>query len=394
MITKCMLWLAAVMLTSIFCVAFCAVTTSAQEVMTNQSVVELVKKGMSDTEIVALVRSSKSSKFDVSLAGVEDLRKAGVSKDVIRELEEKSKVSPDFPRDPQVRIPNTGPAVPGPVPGICQDCVRYRVVATGFVVTTGTTESAVLMDGRGDEVFVAGNFVEFTSDNRIIGQPGSKRSVNYGDTDGQGAPVAIVGGALNHTPLQMTVRAGSAQPHGGLLANDRFPPTNAVPQEPRNAHAYYQHRFIPMTLWEGDLRAGDSPTGVLIFPTIWENDNIADMWEVWNRQAGDYFHLFVRNSSGFFTGARRRNLLEQIDNVLEYAPTRNDYSRPIGIAGDAFGAAASPNPATFIPASMLLTFEKAEEAVRHGEYIITYHDGVHFGPGEYKLMVRVERVGR
>ncbi|MEO8573273.1 MAG: hypothetical protein ABI481_04830, partial [Pyrinomonadaceae bacterium] len=109
------------------------------------------------------------------------------------------------------------------------------------------------------------------------------------------------------------------------------------------------------------------------------------------RQAGDYLHMFVRGSSGYFNSTRR-NVLEQIDNVLEYAPTRNDYSRPIGIAGDSFGAAASPNPATFIPAAMFLTADKAEEAVAHGEYIITYHDGQHFGPGEYKLMIRVERV--
>ncbi len=386
-----MLWLAAVLLTGFSYVAFAPVTVSAQEVMTNQTVVQLVKNGVSDKEIIEMVRSAKKTKFDVSGAGVDEMMKAGVSKDVIGELRQKP--SPLDPPRGDPSIPNTGPAGPGGGSGrsTCEGCIRYRVVATGFLVSTGTTESVVLMDGRGDEVFVAANFAELNSRNAMIGTPGNKRSVNYGDTDGQGAPIAIVGIGLNHPTNNTTIRAGSAQPHGGLLAGDSYPERGVTPRDPPNPRAVLRGRFIPMTLWEGDLRAGENPTGVIILPTIWENDNIDEMWNAWNRQAGDYLHMFVRGSSGYFNSTRR-NVLEQIDNVLEYAPTRNDYSRPIGIAGDSFGAAASPNPATFIPAAMFLTADKAEEAVAHGEYIITYHDGQHFGPGEYKLMIRVERV--
>jgi hypothetical protein len=391
-----MLWLAAVMLTSIFCVAFGPVTASAQEVMTNQTVVELVKKGMSDKEIVSIVRSSKSSKFDISNSAIEEMMKAGVSKDVIRELEEKSKVSPDFPAEPQ----KPGMDRPQPPGGggtvLCEGCIRYRVIATGFIVTTGTTEGLILTDGRGDEIFVAANFAEVNASNTMIGSPRAKRSVNYGDTDGRSAPVQpIVGISLNHPVAFGIMRGGSAEPHGGFLSGDTFPARGVTLHDPPTAPASVRGRFIPMTLWEGDLRAGVNPTAVIILPTIWENDFIDDMWNVWNRQAGDYLHRFARGSSRYVSGAMRRPVIEQLDNVLEYAPTRNDYSRPIGITGDAFGGlAASPNPATFIPAAIFLTAEKAEEAVAHGEYIITYRDGEHFGPGEYKLLIRVERVGR
>jgi hypothetical protein len=392
--TKSMLWLAAVLLTGIFYGAFAPMPVLAQEVITNQTVVELVKKGMSDKEIVAIVRSSKSSKFDVSNAAVDEMMKAGVSKDVIRELEEKSRVSPGFPSG--APTPDTGQRGPGGGTASCEGCIRYRVVATGFIVTTGTTEGLILTDGRGDEVFVAANFAEINAANTMIGSPGAKRSVNYGDTDGRSTPVQpIVGIGLSHPVAFGIMRGGSAEPHGGFLSGDTFPARGVTLHDPPTAPASVRGRFIPMTLWEGDLRAGVNPTAVLILPTIWENDFIDDMWNVWNRQAGDFLHRFARSSSRYVSGSMRRQIIEQVDNVLEYAPTRNDYSRPIGTAGDAFGGlAASPNPATFIPAAMFLTAEKAEEAVAHGEYIITYRDGEHFGPGEYKLMVRVERVGR
>jgi hypothetical protein len=66
--------------------------------------------------------------------------------------------------------------------------------------------------------------------------------------------------------------------------------------------------------------------------------------------------------------------------------------------GDTFNPlAATPNPATFIPAVMLLTFGSAESAANRttqgrGVVEITYRDGHNFGEGSYTIFLRVDRL--
>jgi len=377
----------ALIFVGLFCIALTPTGAFAQEVMTNQSVVDLVKSGVSEKEIVARIKSSKSSKFDLSPAARAQLEKAGVTKTVILAIDQSGTGgSTPVVISPPITIAGSGT-------GVCEGCVRYRVIATGFVVNNGTTEGVILRDGRGDEVFVAANFAELSSANAIVGEPSVKKSVNYGDTDGRADPVQLVGIGLEHYPRYWTMQAGSGGAHGGLLTGDRYPAAGQSPRDPSDAPAVNRGRFLPMILWEGDLRIGANPNGVLILPTIWESDDIDAMWTVWNTQANSFFRQFARTSSRYISGATRRPVIEQVDTVLSTIPQRNDYDRPIGIDGDAFNPlAASPGPATFMPAAMLLTAEKAEEAVAHGVYEINYRDGTRFGPGNYTLSVRVERV--
>ena len=108
-----------------------------------------------------------------------------------------------------------------------------------------------------------------------------------------------------------------------------------------------------MTLWEGDLRVGSAPNGVLILATIWESDNVDDVWNVWNRQAGTYLSNFARHSSGYVSGTTARPIMLQVDNVLTVIPQRRDYDRPVGMDGQPFDPlAASPESATFVPAAV------------------------------------------
>lgn len=394
--TKSNVVLMAVISIGIFCVLMIPAAALAQETMTNQSVADLLKSGVSEKEIVSKINSSRSSKFDLSPDAIKKLQQAGASNAIIGALEQKAnnRVSPLPDGSPQTQGPNPRPT-PGSV-GICEGCVRYRVTLTQFVVNNATSDSPVSRDGFGDEVFVAANFVEFSSHNDLIGTPGSKKSVIYGDTDGRPVGVGILP-QLEHYPRYWTMRAGSGHPTGGLINGDQYPARNTTPRDPSDASTAMRGRFIPMTLWEGDLRVGDNPNGVLILPTIWESDNVDDIWNIWNRQAGTYLSNFARHSSGYVTGSSARQILLQVDNVFTVIPQRLDYDRPVGMQGQPFDPiAASPESATFIPAAIFLTAVKAEEAATycrtHGDYKIDYRDGRLFGPGNYTVFVRVEQV--
>ncbi len=91
---------------------------------------------------------------------------------------------------------------------------------------------------------------------------------------------------------------------------------------------------------------------------------------------------------------------ETFDNalVLGTIPERNDFDRPVGMDGDTFNPlAASPAPATFIPAVMLLTFSSAQAAADsttqgRGVVEITYRDGHNYGQGSYTIFLRVDRL--
>jgi hypothetical protein len=277
---------------------------------------------------------------------------------------------------------------------------RFRVTLTGFVVNNATTENVLSTDGAGDEVFVLVNFAELWSSNNIFGALQQRQSLIYGDTSGHSLATAITGTPLTHAPGQPTViKAGHASGSGGLVGRDRVGTGGELPPIPTNANAATRARLIPMILWEGELRrGGPQPNAMLIIPTIWENDNVPEVLNIWNRQVGNWIRHFATNSAGFINGTSTRQLIEQVDTVLRTVPQRNDFDRPIGMDGDAFNPlAATPNPSTFIPAVMLLTFNSAEAAANsttqgRGVVEITYRDGQSYGPGSYTIFLLVERL--
>ncbi len=60
-------------------------TAQTQETLTNQSVIELVKTGVSDAIIISMIKNSKNS-FDTSSGAVVELKKAGISDAVVLEM--------------------------------------------------------------------------------------------------------------------------------------------------------------------------------------------------------------------------------------------------------------------------------------------------------------------
>ncbi len=270
---------------------------------------------------------------------------------------------------------------------------RFRVTLTGFRVNHQTTENVASIDGAGDEVFALVNFAEIWSPNSLFGALQRKQSLIYGDTNGRIDPVnpTRILPELSHPGSFGTVQAGSASPTGGLRTNDVFPPPSGPVLRPGASEAA-RARMIPMILWEGELRSGPRPNAVVLIPTIWENDNVPDVLNIWNRQVDAWIRHFAASGRIFNS---RQPFVEQVETVLSTIPQRNDFDRPIGMGGEAFNpGTASPAPATFIPAIMSLTLDSAQNIVtqNHGKADVTYQDGQSYGGGSYTLFILVERL--
>lgn len=273
---------------------------------------------------------------------------------------------------------------------------RFRVTLTGFVVNHETVESVLSIDGAGDEVFVVANFADIWLPRNIFGALQRRQSLTFGDTAGRSRPVDArrILPELSHPT---TVQAGSMSPTGGLRAPDQFPPADG--QLPFVAAAR-RERAIPMILWDGELRkGGQRANGVILIPTIWENDNVPTVLTAWHRQVDAFIRSFATTRAPrFIDGSTPHRLVDQSDTVLSVVPQTNEFDRPIGLDGDSFNpASATPNPATFIPAVMFLTFDSAEAAANstgqgRGVVHITYRDGRSYGQGSYTIILRVERI--
>ena len=285
-----------------------------------------------------------------------------------------------------------------------QERGRFRVTLTGFVVNHETFDDALQRDGTGDEVFALVNSAEIWSSNRIFGALQNRQTLIYGDISSH---QTIFFPQLEHRGYR--VRAGSAGGgRGGFRTGDSYPPPAGYGITLPGAPADVRARLIPMILWEGELRRdGPQANAAVIIPTIWESDYSSDMLNnVWTRQVNDYLRHFAANGARLITvpapGAVRTPLVVQRDTVLRFIPQRNDFDRPIGMDGDTFNPlAADPQPATFIPAVMVLTFASAQEAAastlnshpgRRGVVEITYRDGRNYGEGSYTIFLLVERL--
>jgi hypothetical protein len=145
------------------------------------------------------------------------------------------------------------PYTPSP-PGSDPLARRYRLVASSFTVEHQTVDDMLERDGRGDEIFVRGDIYEFQD----AGHFARHRTVKS----------AVFG-------ARTEIRAGSGAPgfgaaddqHGGLLSNDRYPPTG----DNFESRPASRRGDLPMVLWEGELKRGDE---VLIVPSIWEWDSM------------------------------------------------------------------------------------------------------------------------
>jgi hypothetical protein len=155
-------------------------------------------------------------------------------------------VAPAYPNSAGGFFTSDAPAT------LSYDYGRYRLIALGVKALKQSVDDLLDMDGRADEIFVAA-VSHVTTRTFASGTVSIARSTTYGDV---GTANAFVG----------RVQAGTAGPRGGIGTGDLVPiglNLSAPTGTPNSAG-------FPLLLWEGAL---DANAMVVVFPTIWEDDN-------------------------------------------------------------------------------------------------------------------------
>jgi hypothetical protein len=237
---------------------------------------------------------------------------------------------------PSVLVPEPGTRNdPLPPPALASG--RFRLLATGFFVGHQTVDDMLERDGRGDEIFIRGDWYEYN--NGALSNHGRALSGVFGD--------------------RSDFRAGSSRPGifsaddqpGGLITNDSYPVRDSFGAVPARRSG-----DLPMVLWEGTL---DSTSKVVILPSIWEWDDASrsgaeGQWEHYlDIQAPTLAHPSARRADQPFELAG--NILSE--SLLEPLDVHDmGGNRPIGAR-----LRSTPNAAMPVTA-VVLTFADAMRA--------------------------------
>jgi hypothetical protein len=140
---------------------------SAQEVMTNETVIQMVKAGFSESVILAKMRSSQT-KFDTRTDALIELKKAGVPEKVMQAI-----VSGGAPpaSAPAAAAPAaSAPAMAAPAPQGGRRGPIYHVSGAKQVELIGTSgdieSSRAPFSGRKTELVIAGNKAKYRTSDR------------------------------------------------------------------------------------------------------------------------------------------------------------------------------------------------------------------------------------
>jgi hypothetical protein len=136
---------------------------------------------------------------------------------------------------------------------------RFQIVVCGWKCLRETTDHALQVDGKGDEVWVAARFQRPSDSNSTV-----VRSKTMGDVNDK----------------RGRVQAGSRSNKGGIRTGDQFPSKPFDKANPVPATGWHadSHPTLPFVIWEGELV--DGKPGVELELSIWEDDEGgAKLWE-------------------------------------------------------------------------------------------------------------------
>jgi hypothetical protein len=183
---------------------FSAASLTAQEVLTNESLVALKKAGLSDSIIISKIRSSQT-KFDVSTKGIIGLKNAGLSDQVIEAAVNAGSAT-------------TAPAAPAaaaPAPAAAPAAARESIVQ--------------LIGGKSVELVPANASLEFSSgffDSKselvLRGRKAQyriadKKPVFYSTWSANDAPLVRLKPGSDHDDRNLKISSGSFAPFGGSV---------------------------------------------------------------------------------------------------------------------------------------------------------------------------------
>ena len=186
---------------------FAATSLTAQEVLTNDSLIALKKAGLSDSIIISKIKSSQT-KFDTSTNAIIGLKKAGMSDQVIEAVVNAGSAAP-------------AAAAPAPAPA---------APAGAAVAPAASRESIVhLIGGKSVELVPANASMEFStgffdskSELVLKGRKATyriadKKPVFYSTWSANDAPLVRLKPGSDHDDRNLKISSGSFAPFGGSV---------------------------------------------------------------------------------------------------------------------------------------------------------------------------------
>ena len=201
-------------------------TSLAQEVLTNDSVIQMVKAGLPEAVVIAKIKST-SSKFDLKTDSLVSLKKAGVSDKVLEAMVAAGSGA----------APSTAAAAPAPpAPALAAGALKtqdviYQLVAGKYVemfATSANLETNMAFFQSKSEVVLEGKKAQYR-----ISEKQPVFLSTYSSTD---APLVRLKPGDDHNDRNLKIGSGAFMPFGGtqkmgVRNEDKIPVT--IERDPR-----------------------------------------------------------------------------------------------------------------------------------------------------------------
>lgn len=179
-------------------------TSLAQEVLTNDSVIQMVKAGLPEAVVIAKIKST-SSKFDLKTDSLVSLKKAGVSDKVLEAMVAAGSGS----------APTTGAMPAPPAPAVAAGALKttdviYQLVGGKYVemfATSANLETNMAFFQSKSEVVLEGKKAQYRTTDK---QPVFLST--YSSTD---APLVRLKQGDDHNDRNLKIGSGAFMPFGG-----------------------------------------------------------------------------------------------------------------------------------------------------------------------------------
>ena len=205
-------------------------TSLAQEVLTNDSVIQMVKAGLPEAVVIAKIKST-SSKFDLKTDSLVSLKKAGISDKVLEAM-----VAAGSGAAPSTAAATPAPPAPALAAGALktQDVI-YQLVAGKYVemfATSANLETNMAFFQSKSEVVLEGKKAQYRTSEK---QPVFLST--YSSTD---APLVRLKPGDEHNDRNLKIGSGAFMPFGGtqkmgVRNEDKIPVTIE-----RDARGFYK----------------------------------------------------------------------------------------------------------------------------------------------------------
>lgn len=184
-----------------------ATSLTAQEVLTNESLISLKKAGFSDAILISKIRSSQT-KFDVSTKGLIGLKNAGMSEQVIEAVVNAGS-APAAP--PAAAAPAPAAPAAGAAPAASRESI-FNLIGGKSVELAASNASLEFNTGFFDsksELVLKGRKATY----RIA----DKKPVFYSTWSANDAPLVRLKPGSDHDDRNLKISSGSFAPFGGSV---------------------------------------------------------------------------------------------------------------------------------------------------------------------------------